>query len=186
MDDNWIKVEQYKTKYGNISNKYCIPINKSRGKYIILRKCIIEGGNWFNLKPTAKSLYITLLCNSEFDFYDSVEEEYDISYESRSWEFCYKNIYDMARMAGITTRSLHSALGSLYECLFIENENENENDSLKVFLEPPKIYTRESMNDKVKKSFGYLIKKRETKGLAKFHLRKQINPDLIQEKDFAF
>lgn len=184
VDDDWMKVTRFKTKYGNISNEYCIKINQDRGQYILLRKSIIEGGNWYNLKPTARALYIALLCNGEFEYQNSNSEEYDYddndnAYASREWEFCHKSIYDMARMAGISTDSIESALKSLKHCELIKKEQ----DSLQVFITPKMNFKQEYMNNKIKKSYGYLIKKRETKGLAKFHLPDMANNDLTNSKE---
>ena len=174
IDDGWITADKYTTTYGNQSYKYFLPApSNAKGSQVILRKSIIEGGNWSMLKPTGKSLYIAIICNSEYDSNDGD------NFKDREWGYCFKSIYDMARLAGITTESLNSAMNSLNECELIEKDG----DLLKVFFEAAHNYKQDFLNERVNKSFGYLIKKRETKGLAKLHLTKQTHNQNLEQKN---
>ena len=115
-------------------------------------RCIIYGGNWSQLSPTAMALYPVIRHFSYFDFdmyvkasdLDAELFEFDKIYKDRDFDFCEADPVTLAEHAGIAPRSLRAARDSLQDNFLIEDNSEG---TWKVFLLPPKRWVAAVLNE---------------------------------------
>ena len=143
-------IERYITSRGRRSIKYHLkktPDEKGRG--FAFHKCIVDGGNWSFLTPSAHALYPVMRAFNFFDGdkYSELEDtEYgyhiqamieDGEFQKRKYNFCNADIEILAEYAGITKRSIYRALTSLKEALLTEETYPiDENDTWKIYRTP--------------------------------------------------
>ena len=105
---------------------------------------VVFGGNWRQLTPTAKALYITLLGLGKWDVNQSniaadVEDYYSMSieYGERAFDTVHDNTKTICHYAGIATRSFQSAFDSL-DCACLAKEVcTNAGYAINVYIRPP-------------------------------------------------
>lgn len=116
-----------------------------QGKTFPFHRCIIYGGNWSQLKPTATALYLVMRhFSSSFDFDRYINEagieagldEFKEIYRDRAFDFCKADRDVLAEFAGIAQRSMGAALDNLEDKGLIEGIC----GDWKVFLIPPYRY----------------------------------------------
>jgi hypothetical protein len=155
------------TSTGQRSYRYHIkPPPKKPGASFFFHKKIIEGGNWLHLSPAAQALYPVLRTFGYFDLeaYDgSLPHEWLERYKDRQLDFVNMDIEVMAEYAGISERSLDSAMQSLLKHnLIAEVEETAEFDSVydpefptwAVYVKPEYRYEAEDLNELVEKRYG--------------------------------
>lgn len=163
------KTKRYVTKRGKSSRKFNInPPPNIKGRAFPLYRGIIDTGNWLHLIPTAKALYPVMRHFSFFDenlcmLYADLENdesfdptEFGECYPRRKWEFCEADTRILAAYAGISTKSLPTALGSLERHSIIETYSDESFDGWKVFLHPPNYYKRDYLNQMILDKYPHL------------------------------
>jgi hypothetical protein len=114
-------------------------------------KCILDGGNWSQLTPTAHALYPVMRTFGHFDFYDAPEDEtadpsaFKEEYIRRTFDLCEAEPDILADAAGISRKSLGAAMQSLVECHLLEQTDEG----LRVYLIPPRVFKPSWLNKRV-------------------------------------
>ena len=85
----------------------------------------------------------------------SEEEDFDSLYQGRQWESCEAEVSILAKYAGISRPSVYEALKDLENHNLIESKGLNYEGAhtWKVFLIPPKYYTRDYLNGKVMRRY---------------------------------
>ena len=161
---------RYVTREGRWSRRFTIelPRELEKGRYFLFHKCILEGGNWQQLKPVAQALYPVMRSFGTFDpsLYLEMEnsettdvpfdqEEFRDLYRERRWDLCRAELHIMAAHAGISLRSVYTALKDLEQCFLIERLRADLDGTRrwKVFIVPPKHYTAEFLNKRVMKKY---------------------------------
>lgn len=187
----------YVTKQGRRSKKFAIdfPPEHEKGRYFFFHKCIFEGGNWQTLKPVSRALYPVMRYFAHFDrdLYLELEEsaewsfdtsEFGESYKNRRWDVCMAEIGIMADLAGISRPSVYEALKDLEDRFLIKDQGYDDEGARRwiVFIMPPMIYTRSSLNKIIMKKYsyekecknstGHPVKKRE-RSVKKEHSKKR-------------
>ena len=149
------KIGYYITKRGKRAKRYHMKMPAiKRGETFPFRRCIIYGGNWSQLTPSATGLYPVMRYFGRFDFDRYVEEidldaelnEFNEIYQSRDFDFCEADPDIMAEFAGISRRSIKAALDNLEDKNLIE---EISHGSWKVFLTPSMYFKRSFLNQQV-------------------------------------
>jgi hypothetical protein len=118
--------ESYVTKKGRRAKKFNLELPKehNRGENFPFHQAILESGNWRELRPTGKALYIAMRYYGYFDLDEYAERE-DVEYDledldgffaNRRYDFCEAEKYIMAKAAGINRTSVNAALCSLEHC----------------------------------------------------------------------
>jgi hypothetical protein len=136
-----------------------LPPRGEKKRSFFFYKCIVEGGNWQELKQFSHALYPVMRYFSRFDKGEGVgstDEDFQVSYREREWEICEATINTLARYAGISRPSVYEALRDLEEKSLIEPQGTNDEGirTWRVFLKPPKYYNREYLNARVKERDG--------------------------------
>ncbi len=160
--------QYYVTRRGNKSKKYHIsfPPSNVKGASFPFHKHILESGIWQELKPTAKALYPAMRFFGFFDIdiYNEVDagNEYvelaDFSevYADRKYDYCCADKDQLVIHAGISNRSLYTALQDLKSnCLVFDVDNWN---GWRVYIHPEEHFKRSYLNAKIKKSYNHLLK----------------------------
>jgi len=163
-------LDYYVTRQGRRAKKFTIefPPEHEKDRSFFFHKCIIEGGNWQQLKPVSQALYAVMRYFARFDkdLYLELEEsgeesfdrsEFGESYKNRRWDVCRAEIDIMAEYAGVSRRSVYEALKDLEDCFLIEDQGEDGEGARnwKVFIIPPQRYTAGSLNRIIMKRYGY-------------------------------
>ena len=151
----------YFTNRGNRSRRYKLkfPERRQKGEAFIFRKMVVEGGNWRQLTPSSRAVYPVMRCFGFFDQelyaeYATDEEDEEEYYGNEFWsdpkaflerryDFCQADQSLLAELSGITRKTLPSALKNLEDNFLVQRIDEN---MWKVFLKPPRYYTREWIN----------------------------------------
>ena len=149
------KVAYYTTKRGKRAKRFHmkLPAIKKGGTFPFLR-CIIYGGNWSRLTPTARALYPVMRYFSYFDFDRYVEEgdvdaelnEFDEIYQNRDFDFCEAEDPILAKYSGISQRSMKMARDNLEDNFLIEG---NSGGAWKVFPKPPRWFKSAFLNEQI-------------------------------------
>jgi hypothetical protein len=173
------------TSTGQRSYRYHIqPPPQEPGASFFFHKEIITGGNWLHLTPSAQALYPTLRTFAFFDSYaydGSLGGDFWESYVGRQFDFVNMDFEIMAEYAGISSRSLDSALQSLLDHnLLAEVEDHPDSDpafdsqfpTWAVYVEPEYRYKTDYLNQRVTKRYGNPCKK----------VRKILPPKKIDKK----
>jgi len=161
-----LDIGKYTTGRGHKAYKYNIrPTPEEKGRSFPFRKIIVDGGNWSQLIPSAQALYPVIRTFAFFDFeyflevgpdYEGEENEFftDGYYRHRGFDFFYGDIDEMAKYAGIGKRTAHNAIQSLEDKNLLRNTMSIDGyKTWKVFIDPPKIYRHEWLNDQVNKRY---------------------------------
>lgn len=156
-------INHWVTRRGKRANKYIVkPAPQLKGASIRIYKAFFEGGNWSQMVGAAHALYPVLLAFSYFDFevyasiMDDSDEEWDYSteqsdfftegaYEKRKFDLAEPEIDVLAEYAGISVKSVYTALQVLKGNLFIGEAN----GYWMVFRLPPKVCDRKWLNTSV-------------------------------------
>ena len=154
-----IKVEPYVTRRGKRSKKFTLqlPSTNENGNAFPYFTCTLYAGNWSLLKPSAMAAYVAMRYWGFFDLdtYDEMEEEsaepvdFDDIFKTRKCDYCEADASAIAGMAGITIRSLPSALADLQDKFLVERTN----GIYKVFLQPRKSWKASYMNQKIMEAY---------------------------------
>jgi hypothetical protein len=132
---------------------FITPAPQKKGMTIRLAKAFFEGQNWSNLSSTAQAVYPVMLAFSylEFQVFESINYAEGIEleleanefftngeYEKRDFDVAEPDYHSLAESAGISYRSVKSALQSLEENYFIApTVDDVGNEYWKVFRLPP-------------------------------------------------
>ena len=160
----------YITREGRRSKRFTIelPQEQEKDRYFFFHRCVLEGGNWQRLKPASQALYPVMRYFGTFDpsLYLEMEEsettevpfdqeEFRDLYRKRRWDLCRGELDIMAAHAGISRRSVYTALKDLEECFLIETLTGDLEGARrwKVFIVPPKRYTAGFLNEVVMKRY---------------------------------
>jgi hypothetical protein len=160
----------YVTREGRRSKRFSIqlPHEQEKDRYFFFYRCLIEGGNWQRLKYVSQALYPVMRYFATFDpsFYLEAgnfetpevpfdQEEFKDLYRERRWDLCRAELVIMAAHAGISLRSVYTALNDLEQCFLIERLRADFEGSKrwKVFIVPPKRYTAGFLNKVVLKRY---------------------------------
>ena len=83
------------------------------------------------------------------------QEEFRDLYRKRRWDVCKAALDIMAAHAGISPRSVYTALNDLEECFLIKKMRSNLEGARmwKVFIVPPKRFTARFLNEVVMKRY---------------------------------
>ncbi|MCF8069239.1 MAG: helix-turn-helix domain-containing protein [Desulfobacterales bacterium] len=158
----------YITKRGKRAKRYHIdlPTNPKKGTVFPFYKNIMDGGHWHLLNPTGKALYPVMRNFGFFDIeqYADLEDldfsfgDFDEVYPDRKYDLCEAEKSVLAELAGISERSVDSALDNLEEFLLVETIGQGT--MWKVYLKSKDglYYTRECLNERIEKSFGHAMK----------------------------
>jgi hypothetical protein len=135
-----------------------------KGRSFAFHRAIIDGGNWHLCSDSAKAVYPAMRHFSYFDIEEYAAEtstpehkeltESDMEefifeghYAQRWFEFCSADNDVLAEFAGITERSVQSALESLKQNFLIERvESIYGGEVWKVNRIPPEYWTADYMN----------------------------------------
>lgn len=143
---------------------------KERGRSFPFHKAIIEGGNWAQLSPSAKTLYPVLRTYSRFDLelagliepekYEQFGLDVAAAYPMRDMEFFdpfdengADRLKGIARVAGISdSKTITRAIQSLAACELVEWRQDYK--SLVVFLIPRRTFKADLLNAEVQKRYA--------------------------------
>jgi hypothetical protein len=154
------------TENGRRAKKYrlALPPKNEKGRSFFFHRCIMEGGNWRELKPISHALYPVMRYFAKFDEFTYLEgepeaehaptdEEFKDLFKDRKWDVCETGISNLAKFAGISRPSVYEALKDLEKHWLIESLGRNYEGWLtwKVFLRPKRYYSREYLNNQVAK-----------------------------------
>jgi len=156
--------QYYKTKTGKRGRKYHVLLPRKgtvpedmmdKGQTFPFHRIIIEGGNWAQLLPTAKALYVAMRFFGFFEEYLYQEhEDGDFSFsdqgytifQDRRCDFCNADLNQLARYAGIHRNQVTSALVNLIKYHLAE-AIPDDGVIYKVYLRPPYIYKTSFLNE---------------------------------------
>lgn len=136
------------------------------GASFFFHKEIITGGNWLHLRSSAQALYPVLRTFAFFDpeAYDGSPPFYWLAaYRDRRFDFVNMDFEVMAEYAGISKRSLDSALQSLLDHNLLDEVEEAEEygwpfDSefpiWAVYVDPEYRYKTEYLNERTTERYG--------------------------------
>lgn len=141
------------TSHGHLQYSYVLALPpKEKGRLFNFRHCVIKGGNWSQLTPTAQAIYPVLRTFAYFDserYSDETDGEFDYNVESMivSGEF-QRRMFDyfdgeldvVAEYAGISLRSTYNAINSLEQCHLIQKVDDAERQTWKVFISPTEYF----------------------------------------------
>jgi len=165
-----IKIKPYISSRGHRMHKYHLAVAKppyDKGRWFPFLKCVMTGGNWRMLTPTAQALYPVMRRFAGFSYSDyegapeCEDSDFMEAYQNRDYDLCSADPALMCELAGITRKSYPDAMNQLRQRFLIEcaSNDDDGRQQWKVFLSPPKIYKPEYLNDETQKSFCYLLKK---------------------------
>jgi len=149
------KVGYYVTPRGKRAKRYHMKLPAiKKGRTFPFLRCIIYGGNWSRLTPTARALYPVMKYFSYFDFDMYVEEgdvdaelnEFDEIYQDRAFDFCEAEDPILAKYSGISQRSMKAARDNLEDNFLIEG---NSGGTWMVFLKPPRWFKAAFLNEQI-------------------------------------
>ena len=134
--------------------KVVLPPRGEKKRSFFFYRCVIEGGNWQELKQVSHALYPVMRCFAYFDKEENEEPmggEFEVLYQSRKWEVCEAEMTVLAQYAGISRPSVYEALNDLEKNSLIECQGINDEGvrTWKVFLIPPAYFKREYLNTKI-------------------------------------
>lgn len=152
-----IRVEPYMTKRGHRSKRFSCKIpGYKKGELFPFHKDIILGANWSLLKPTAQALYPVMRYFGYADFYEYADDELSnvesekhngwSNFRDREYDFCEADPRVLCEYAHIASRSYREAIADLEHRYLIKRV---EGEKFMVYLHPPMMYTRESLNRKI-------------------------------------
>ena len=163
--------EMKKTKKGKKIYFLNLPSENIYNETFPFFQYVLESGAWRQLKPTAQALYPVMRCLAYFlkDLYkhleglEGLEDDEKITFAKRKYEFLKTSDYtkkQLAEYAGISQNSMSEALQELERNWLIESVD----GGWKIYLKTKDMeyYTRKYLNECVKKSYKYMIKKNET------------------------
>ncbi len=158
-----IECETYRTKGGMQSKRFHVTLpNQNNSDCFQFYQQIIDTGIWRELKPVAKALYPVMKYFSNFDFdrYIDIEDlEYDYNdfeevFPTRKYDFCCGVTQSyLIDHAGISRRSINSALDDLMEIKLIEELQ----DGWKVFRKPQMVWKPKYLNNEIRKAYNHLL-----------------------------
>lgn len=159
-------LEEYITSRGRKGYRYKIGhVPKVKGNSFSISHSFFNGGNWSQITPTAKAVYLTLKCFAfwEFNLYEQLEEtdtgyggEQDL-FIARKYDFVNPEPDVIAKVSGINTKSIRSAYQSLVDHHFMEElGNYKGFQTWSLFTVPPKYYKREYLNEQIEKRHAVL------------------------------
>ena len=124
------EMNYYTTKRGRRSKRFYLklPSRNVNGSSFPFYKYVLDSGVWRELKPSAQALYPVMKYFSFFDIdtYNEMENgeaeynEFDEIYKNRKCDYCHADKNVMVELAGITVRSISSALNDLERNSLIE------------------------------------------------------------------
>jgi hypothetical protein len=156
------KRDRYITKRGHTAHTYNIQEPPPDNNHTIwIQHSFINGGNWSQLTPTAKAIFPVLKYFSWWDERQYLDleklgssiDKFDLInlYTSRQYDFMDAEDEVICRFAGITTRSLQGAYGSLSDHHFISPLRIAGRKVWEVYISPPKFYRRDWLNKRLPK-----------------------------------
>jgi len=158
------KTVKYTSKRGKQSNRFILKIPVyQKGETFPFYRWIFESGIWRELKPTAQALYPVMRSFGYYspDAYEEAAEKIETTqtwdmeaYKSREYDLCEADNTVLCEYAGITSRSLNSALKSLEDNFLIENDSDS---SWRVYLRTKDHTTwkRSYLNEKIQRAYNH-------------------------------
>jgi len=169
------KLDYYLSQRGKRAKKYMLklPSSNNRGSAFPFFKFVLEAGIWREMKPSAKDLYPVMRYFGFFDinqyaeFEDDLEiseNDFDVIYSDREYDFCDAEVNIMAEYAGLHRNSITAALNDLERNFLIEPLIGY--NGWKVFLKSKDstIWKRDYLNKKVMKSYKHILQRTKTTG----------------------
>lgn len=152
---NW---KYYQTRYGRRGKRFNIEFpknNSDKGQTFFFYRCIIDGGIWRELKPTAQALYPVMRYFSRYDIDEDegVEDKSDFEehFKNRQWELCGAEVGQLSMYAGINRRSFSEAIQSLEKNFLVEAHVDGYGEKLwKVYLRPKMYWKASVLNQKLR------------------------------------
>lgn len=151
-----------------------------KGRSFAFFRAVIDGGNWHLCSDSARAVYPVMMAFSYFDLDEytavtEIEEHQDLTisemnqfitdgdFAQRRFDFCSADLDVLAEYAGITERSVRSALESLEKHFLVERiasvyeDDDEDSEDLtvwKVYRIPPRYYKPEYMNKVTAERYG--------------------------------
>ncbi|MFH1759867.1 MAG: hypothetical protein ABIA63_02075 [bacterium] len=158
-------IDRYVTGRGHRAIKYKIDIPPDeKGRFFPFYKCVVEGGNWRQLRSGAQALYPVI---KTFSFFNSEEycdrENLDYGYDmremiengdfqKREYDFCDADLKVLAEYSGIGIKTTERALDGLESAHLIKQTDPiGETDTWKVFLTPTHRFKTDWLNKNINK-----------------------------------
>lgn len=133
-------------------------VKENNGQAFPFHRIIVEGGNWAQLLPSAKALYVAMRYFGYFDeylyqeyhdgnfsFYDDEGGEFG----DRKCDFCCADYNQLARYAGIHRNQVGNAIKDLIKHHMAERFIDDDKKLFKVYLKPPKYYKTSYLNEQL-------------------------------------
>ena len=144
----------WKTRNGHWSYCYTLPLCRlEHGGMIPIRYALFEGGNWRQLLPSARSLYMAMRACGRAEEYGGDEDGNDDyitgegmdkgAYARRRSEICRTSQCELMRLAGIKKReTFWACIRSLTKCGLCD-PYDDEVGGWRVYLTPRKSFAEE-------------------------------------------
>lgn len=156
-----VQIQPYTTSRGKRSKRFLLnlPSGSESGSAFPFFGCVLHGGNWSFLKPSAQAVYVSMRYWGYFDLdtYDELEEEpaepseFDEIFRERKCDYCEADPQSIADVAGVTIRSLPEALANLQSQYLIEKAG----SVYRVFLRPKAHWKASYLNRKIMESYRH-------------------------------
>lgn len=143
-----IRINPYFTNRGKRSYRFKLKSAPDlEGRSIRIYRSFFDAGNWSQLPSVAHAVYLVLLAYSSFDINtynalltDSEEEEPskffdEDGFKNRLFDIAEPELEALEELAGISKRSVYTALDALEKNFFIQRADEY----FKIFLKPHNI-----------------------------------------------
>jgi hypothetical protein len=146
-------------RWGKRTYEYRLEIPTKQDKNtFFFHRCIIDGGNWSELKPASQALYPVMRYYGRFDkdIYANEtvsDEDFDTIYKDRKWDICKADIKSLATFAHISRASVFNAFGDLERNFLIERMSST--DGWRVFRIPSQRRQPNYLNEKIVRRFSY-------------------------------
>lgn len=153
------------TRQGRFQNIYSFkrPNMNERNSWFPFHRCIIQGGNWALLSPSAKAVYLTMRYWACYDMFSEQVSKDGSGFANRAHEKCDALRKVLAECAGVSTRSVSNALKDLAKHGLIQRAQEIEDygeyfepadDVWCVYLRPLHTYERAWLNQQSEARLG--------------------------------
>lgn len=151
----------YKTGKGKRGRKYQLSLPRAKvddGQAFPFHRIIVEGGNWAQLLPSAKALYVGMRYFGYFDeylYHEYQDENFSFCddeggvFGDRKCDFCCADYIRLARYAGIHRNQVGKVINNLIEHCLAERIIDDGRELFKVYLRPPKYYKTSCLNEQL-------------------------------------
>lgn len=157
-------VTPYLTRRGRRSKQFIVALGADGpGQSFPFFSAIFHTGSWRMLKPAAQAVYPVMRSFGFFDQtifeiqfpgeWDGTEDAFKDNFQSRKWDFCEAEIGVLADYAGVSRRSLSSALGDLEKYGLAERFAEGGLAGWKVYLHPKYQFRHDQLNEHIARKY---------------------------------